>query len=192
VVSKPFEGETFGGRRIIRDTLKDGGGVAESASIKRTDLLLQTSLDVVALAVDAADSIEAENSLEKMLSHQMALAHHMAMKIGNMAMTELSRVEQAESQNRRPSDSTVELQRLCNSTARMMGAYQDGLMTLQRLRSGGSQTMTVQHVHVGEGGQALIGNVQAGAKVEGEAINDLPHAQFAAMRRSRSHDTEPL
>ncbi len=30
---------------------------------------------------------------------------------------------------------------------------------LRRLRNGGSQTVRVEHVHVNEGGQALIGNV---------------------------------
>ena len=32
---------------------------------------------------------------------------------------------------------------------------------LKRYRSGGEQKMTVQHVHVAEGGQAIVGNVNA-------------------------------
>jgi hypothetical protein len=32
---------------------------------------------------------------------------------------------------------------------------------LKRYRSGGEQKMTVQHVHVAEGGQAIVGNVSA-------------------------------
>jgi hypothetical protein len=43
-----------------------------------------------------------------------------------------------------------------------MSVFQDGLLTLQRLRTGGNQTVTVQHVNVAPGGQAVIGNVQAG------------------------------
>ena len=38
----------------------------------------------------------------------------------------------------------------------MMKAYQKGLKTLQRLRSGGNQTITVQHVTVTDGGQAVV------------------------------------
>jgi hypothetical protein len=34
---------------------------------------------------------------------------------------------------------------------------------LKRYRSGGEQKMTVQHVHVAEGGQAIVGNVSASA-----------------------------
>jgi len=40
-----------------------------------------------------------------------------------------------------------------------MGAVQTGAPTIQRLRTGGSQIMTVRHVTVEAGGQAVIGNV---------------------------------
>jgi hypothetical protein len=56
----------------------------------------------------------------------------------------------------------VEACRLANTVARLMGTFQDGLLTLQKLRTGGSQTVTVQHVNVGAGGQAAIGNVRTG------------------------------
>jgi hypothetical protein len=47
--------------------------------------------------------------------------------------------------------------------ARVMGAYQQGTTTLQRLRSGGQQTVVVQHVQVNDGGQAIVaGKVKAG------------------------------
>ena len=36
------------------------------------------------------------------------------------------------------------------------GVYQEGLLTLQKLRTGGKQTVVVQHVQVSEGGQAVI------------------------------------
>ena len=48
-----------------------------------------------------------------------------------------------------------------------MRAFQDGAMTLQRLRTGGTQTVTVQHVHVWQGAQAVIGNVQTGGPTGG-------------------------
>lgn len=43
-----------------------------------------------------------------------------------------------------------------------MSVYQDAALTLQRLRTGGNQTVTVQHVNVEAGAQAVIGNVQTG------------------------------
>jgi hypothetical protein len=42
----------------------------------------------------------------------------------------------------------VEAVRCTNAAARLMSAFTDGALTLQRLRTGGGQTVTVQHVTV--------------------------------------------
>jgi hypothetical protein len=47
-----------------------------------------------------------------------------------------------------------------SAAARLMRAYASQVETLRRLRNGGSQVVRVEHVHVNEGGQALIGNVR--------------------------------
>ena len=49
---------------------------------------------------------------------------------------------------------------------------------LKRYRSGGEQTVTVQHVHVAEGGQAIVGNVTAPEPGGGanEKAKEQPHA----------------
>jgi hypothetical protein len=61
-----------------------------------------------------------------------------------------------------------------NKLARTFAAQVEAL---KRYRSGGEQKMTVQHVHVAEGGQAIVGNVNApegvGARKKSE---DQPHA----------------
>lgn len=148
---------------IAVNTLQEGATrSAEDASLRRMDLLLQPSFNAVALAVDAAESIKAENSLEKMLAHQMAVAHEAGMRLMDRALG-----YEAGGRTMRQGDS-VEACRLANSAARLMSVYQDGLLTLQRLRTGGKQLVTVQHVTVGPGGQAVIGNVQTrGAKRRG-------------------------
>jgi len=55
--------------------------------------------------------------------------------------------------------------RLAGAISRMSATYQQGLLTLQRKRTGGSQHVTVKHIHqqvnVTEGGQAVV----AGDKV---------------------------
>jgi hypothetical protein len=38
----------------------------------------------------------------------------------------------------------------------MMKAYQEGLLTLGRMRTGGRQVVTVRHVQVSDGGQAIV------------------------------------
>ena len=77
-----------------------------------------------------------------MLCHQMAAAHCAAMKLTASSL-DMSGVP-------------VEMARLSNAAARMMQVYQEGLLTLQRIRTGGKQTVVVQHVQVSDGGQAVI------------------------------------
>jgi hypothetical protein len=150
----------------IRDTLENPDQVALDASAERTDLLLRDSIDVIALAIDAADSIDADNSLEKMLSHQMAAAHKASFEIMDKALTLLAKIDGTTNPKLVQLLST-EATRLMNASARMMQSYQQGMTTLQKIRSGGNQTMTVQHVNVSDGGQAVIGNL-AGASGEVE------------------------
>lgn len=143
-------------RHVIRETLREGADrIAADASLRRADLLMQPSFNAVAMGIDAADAIGASNSLEKMLAHQMAVAHEAALRILDQAL--------GYEGQRNP----VEGCRLANTAARLMSVYQDGLMTLQRLRTGGSQTVTVQHVNVQAGAQAVIGNVQTGGARRG-------------------------
>ena len=49
---------------------------------------------------------------------------------------------------------------MASAAARLLRAYTQ-VEALRRLRHGGSQTLRVEHVHVNEGGQALIGNVSS-------------------------------
>lgn len=143
-------------RTAIRETLREGADrVAEDASLRRTDLLMQPSFNVVAMGVDAAEAIGAGNSMEKMLAHQMAVAHEAAMRVMDRALS--FEAEQ----------DSVETCRLANTAARLMSVFQDGLLTLQRLRSGGNQIVTVQHVNVQSGAQAVIGNVGTGGRKRG-------------------------
>jgi hypothetical protein len=117
------------------------------ASEHRVDLAKEVGSRVVELAVDAAESAQAQNSLEKMLCHQMAAAHRAAMKLTARSLN--------------MSLPPVEIARLSNAAARMMQVYQEGLLTLQKIRTGGKQTVVVQHVQVSEGGQAVIaGNIE--------------------------------
>jgi hypothetical protein len=50
---------------------------------------------------------------------------------------------------------------MASAAARLLRAYATQVEALRRLRNGGSQTVRVEHVHVNEGGQAVIGNVKS-------------------------------
>jgi hypothetical protein len=49
---------------------------------------------------------------------------------------------------------------MASTAARLLRAYATQVEALRRLRNGGSQIVRVEHVHVSEGSQALIGNVR--------------------------------
>ena len=121
---------------------------AVEASLERSRLLLHYfGADVAAMAIDAASSIKAENNLEKMLAHQQAVLHKQAMELMARAIGEHDAAAQA---------------KRVNAAVRCMTAYQQGLLTLQKLRQGGHQRISVQYVNVSDGSQAVIGNVVKG------------------------------
>ena len=53
-------------------------------------------------------------------------------------------------------DQPVEMARFSNAAVRTMQAYQESLLTMQKLRTGGKQTVVVQHFQVLQGGQARL------------------------------------
>jgi len=126
--------------------------VAVEASIDRVQLADQCG--AFHLAFDAAETIEAKDATEQMLAHQMAAAHKMALDLLAQSADQRDTVEQA---------------RLANSAARLMDTYQRGMLVFHRIRSGGKQTVTVQHVQVGQGGQAVVaGAVNTGGHSKSE------------------------
>ena len=50
---------------------------------------------------------------------------------------------------------------MASAASRLLRTYATQVEALRRLRNGGSQFVRVEHVHVNEGGQAVIGNVKA-------------------------------
>jgi hypothetical protein len=125
----------------IQNTLRNPDQAAIDASVMRTDLLWSHHTDLVALAVDTAASAKAGNSLEKMLAHQLALIHVLTMKTGARAL-EFEKRQAPYGEGFRREDS-IELGRLTNAVGRLTSAFQEGLLTMQRLKTGASQTVTV-------------------------------------------------
>ena len=137
--------------------------LAHDASRER--MKLASGAGALTLGLDAAETIQAGNSLEKMLAHQLAAAHSLGMRMLAGAGEELAAY--ANSGHQYPHRS-VEAARMANTAARLMDAYQRGLMALDRMRNGGRQVVTVQHVNVASGGQAVVaGNVENRDRGEG-------------------------
>ena len=100
---------------------------------------------------------------EVMLIAQMIATHE-------LAMTFARRLKGTE--NLAQQDSAV------NCLTKLTRTYAAQMEALKRYRSGGEQKMTIQHVHVAEGGQAIVGNVGVPAKEVGAGKNleVQPHA----------------
>jgi hypothetical protein len=56
--------------------------------------------------------------------------------------------------------------------------------TLRRLRHGGDQYVRVEHVHVSDGGQAIVGNV----KTAGSGANGAPERSASGMMAPTDQD----
>ncbi len=130
----------------LRDTMKNPTTTALDASAERLRLVSQVGVDAVALCLDASDTAQPSNSLERMLSHQLAVLHVAAMD--NMAKANLQQ------------NPEIAI-KIMNLALRAMATYQTGLLTVKRLKSSGEQRITISHVNIEGGGQAMIGNLPA-------------------------------
>jgi hypothetical protein len=90
------------------------------------------------------EGAKAQDEIECALVIQMACTHSATMAV-------LNRLGGASG------DRTVAA--MASAAARLLRAYATQVEALRRLRNGNSQTVRVEHVHVNEGGQAVIGNV---------------------------------
>jgi hypothetical protein len=102
-----------------------------AAEASRRRLQLASDTGALTLAIDTADTVGAENSAEQMLAHQMAGAHRASMKLLEQMNPLLQHDLAANCES-----ANLRVTRLVGAAARMMGAYQGGLLTLQRSRLG--------------------------------------------------------
>jgi hypothetical protein len=120
-------------------------------------------IDTVAVEAVLAvlDGSEPQNEIEAMLVIQMATTHALTMKLSRRLAT-VDTIEQNDS-------ASVTLTRLQRTFTTQVEA-------LANLRRGGRQKMTVEHVHVHPGGQAIVGNVTTGGREEEGANGRQTHA----------------
>ncbi|MEN5277435.1 hypothetical protein ABE527_10830 [Brucella sp. TWI432] len=108
-----------------------------------------TSYNASAFTASLVAGVKPRDQVETMLAAQMAAIHNATMKLA-------ARINRADTIPQYDSAS-----RSLNQLSRTFTAQVDALT---RYRSGGQQKMTVEHVHVYEGGQAIVGNVSQGGK----------------------------
>ncbi len=114
-----------------------------SASSKGTE----ADETVLNFMLSVVKAIEPKDEVETMIAAQMAAVHVATMTFARR----LSNVENIPQQD--------SAERALNKLARTFAAQVEAL---KRYRTGGQQKVTVEHVHVHEGGQAIVGMVDGG------------------------------
>jgi hypothetical protein len=124
--------------------------------------------------------VEPKDQVETMLAAQMA-AVHMATMTFARRLAHVDNIPQQDS-----------AERAFNKLARTFAAQVEAL---KRYRTGGEQRVTVEHVTVNKGGQAIVGTVQASKgyqKSEDQALaKQIAHAPQPAMW-STNAEREPV
>jgi hypothetical protein len=113
--------------------------------------------------------IQPRDQIEAMLAAQMAAVHTATMKFSR-SLAEAEYLEHRDSAER--------------TLNKLMRTFVTQMEALKRYRTGGEQTVTVQHVNVSEGGQAIVGNVTQGQR-------DTAPNGTAAPPVALSHDKTP-
>jgi hypothetical protein len=106
-------------------------------------------------------SIRPRDQLEVMLLAQMAAVHMAAMRLAPQ-LSNAEFITQRDSAER--------------AFNKLMRTYTTQMEALKRYRTGGEQKVTVQHVTVGEGGQAIVGNVTQGQPEAAQQATAAPLA----------------
>ncbi len=94
--------------------------------------------------LSAVAEIKPRDTFERMLSVQMA-ATYLAMVRSGRWLANSERIDQVQARY--------------NGYTKLARTYVSQMEALRKHRNGGKQTVTVQHVNVQDGGQAIVGNV---------------------------------
>jgi hypothetical protein len=139
--------------------LKNALGTASSAFVEASlhQLVAAARLPfsgISEIAVNASlafiEGAKPQDEVECALLIQMACTHTAAMAV-------LNRLGGAHGGDR-------SVAAMASTAARLLRAYATQVETLRRLRNGGSQVVRVEHVHVNEGGQAIVGVIESPTK----------------------------
>jgi hypothetical protein len=100
-------------------------------------------------------SIKPRDHIEGLLATQMLATHNAMMNCFSRVAMSINSTE----------IKTIEVTNiLINSANKLARTYAMQIEALSRYRSKGQQKMTVEHVHINSGGQAIIGNVNSTKK----------------------------
>ena len=116
-------------------------------------------------ALAAIDGTRPENEMAAMLASQMAATHSLAMDM-------LGRARRAQTVEQLQAHGTLATKLLRTFTAQTEA--------LAKVKRGGEQTVRVEHVHVYQGGQAIVG-VMSTPKGEGGGVDEKGNQAYGAQ-----------
>jgi hypothetical protein len=140
---------------LVLDRLKEALGTTSSDFVNATLVQIQnasrlpsggiseTSVNAVLAFIEAAAP---KNEVEAALAIQMAWTHAVTMAV-------LTRLGGASGGDRNTA-------MMAAAAARLVKAFATQIEALRRLRNGGSQYVRVEHVHLHDSAQAIIGNLK--------------------------------
>ncbi len=108
----------------------------------------ETTIKTVDNALALLSGINPQDEMEGMLAVQMVGVHNMAMDAMRLAIHPDQYAEAKES--------------LSNQAIKLLRTFSAQMEALDKHRRKGQQKVVVEHVHVHEGGQAIVGNVSGG------------------------------
>lgn len=117
----------------------------------------------VSATMAALVGIAPKNELEAMMAAQLIAAHNAAMECYRRAMID-GQTQEARAENLNQAN------KLSRTWVTLLGA-------LDKRRGKGHQKVTVEHVHVHAGGQAVVGNIERPGGGDGSKSEERPHAK---------------
>ena len=130
------------------------GATSQAFAMKMLDQIVAATCEhgtpspyTAEFVASAMQGIGPKDETESMLAAQMAMTHLLAMKTAGR-LHDPARVTQVMQQ-----DSAI------NALTKLTRTFTMQMEALKRYRTGGEQKVTVQHVNVNDGGQAIVGDV---------------------------------
>lgn len=134
-------------------------------------------------ATMAMAGVRPKDEIEGMIAAQLVASHNAAMECYRRAM-----ISEQTFDGRREN---------LNQASKMSRTHAALVEALNRHRGKGEQKVTVEHVHVHAGGQAVVGNVEAGGggktKIKGQSHAQIAHAPEPSLRgQDETRDSLPV
>lgn len=121
----------------------------------------------IARTIELYEDLKPADGLEGMLAIQMVGTHE--------AATECLRRAALQNQTFAGRDMNLK------HATKLMALYAQQVAALDKHRGKGQQKVTVEHVHVAAGGQAIVGNIEAGSRALPSTGNAAPIAHQAEI-----------